>query len=312
MRGAARLACAGRAAVAGLLLAAAGSTARGQDLAADEAVRRALTSSPTVALAAEQVAAQEAALQRAEGLFDGLVGFDGSIDYGLEELVGRRLRAEVDRRLRLEIPPPVLDETAQKLIDGVPTDGSLLFPSSCQRATSFILLGGGGTIICVDDDGNLLGLVSSEFAIDPSVFGAVSLAQAFVGLSGLDERVQVFVDLLRSAAADQLRLAALILRRTADSLRFQRIRLGDVPTDRESIRMDLGLDHQHRFRNGSALVSSLSLASTEENFRGKPHNPTLGDSTLPNVFRVGAGIALDLPLGRGGGRKSFEAPLKAS
>lgn len=304
---------AGVAAAAGLALAAALlCPPLSAELTAEEAVRRALALSPELARAEQEVAVRAAVVEQARGLFDGALLADARVDYGVEELVGSRLKAEQDRRLRLEIPPPILDDIARQLMERLPTDASFFLPSSCLAATSFIVLGGTSTIVCVNDDGNVLGLLDSSATFDPSLPSAIALSQAFAGLDGIDERVQVFIDLLRNSAADQMRLAALILRRSADSLRMQRIRIGKLPEDRESIRLDAGIDYRVPFRNGMALVSSLSLASSEENFRGKRLDPTWGDSPIANQFNAGAGLALDVPLGRGAGRASFAAPLTAA
>jgi hypothetical protein len=298
--------------LAGVAVAAAVAPAAfGQELTVEEAVRRAMTD-PVVRQAEERLASQEASLRQAEGTFDDLLRADTRVDYGLEELLGGRLKSEQDRRLRLEIPPPILDDTAQRLIDRLPTDSSLLFPGTCQQATAFVFLGESETLLCLDDDGNILAVIDPSLGLDPTIFGAVSLSQAFEGVAGLDERVQVFVDLLRTAAADQMRLVALILRRAADSLRFQRVRLGDLPLDREAIALDGGVDWRHPFSTGAALVSGVGFSSSEENFRDKPLNPTLGDSLVANQFRFNAGVALDLPLGRGGGRTSAQAPVRAA
>ncbi|GMU64872.1 MAG: hypothetical protein AMXMBFR36_11460 [Acidobacteriota bacterium] len=300
---------------AALLVAVASGSARpaaAAALSADDAVRRALAASPVIARAEQEVALRSGAVTQAEGLFDNALLSDFRVDYGVEELFGSRLKAEQDRRLRLEIPPPILDDIAAKLIDRLPTDASFFLPSSCLQATSFIVLGDTSTVVCVNDDGNVLGILDPSIALDPSLFTTLELGEAFAGLSGFDERLQVFIDLIRNSAADQMRLTALILRRTADSLRFQRIRIGQVPEDRVSIRMDAGVDYRIPMRSGAALISSLSLGSSEENFRGKRLDPTWGDALIANQFRMTAGLALDLPLGRGAGRVSFEAPLVAA
>ena len=167
-------------------------------------------------------------------------------------------------------------------------------------------------MLCLSEDGNLLAIIDPNLGLDPGAFGAVTLSEAFAGVDGLDERVQTFVDLLRATAADQMRIVAVILRRAADSLRFQRGRIGDLPLDREAILFNTGVDWRHPFTNGSAVISSISLDSSEDNFRDKQLNPTLGDSFVANQFRFTAGLALDLPLGRGGGKVSAQAPVIAA
>lgn len=303
-----------RVAAAGALAALLGAAARpsaAQLFTAEDAVRRALTN-PVVRQAEEQLAAQRASLREAEGLFDDRLNADSRVDYGLEELIAARLKSEQDRRLRLEIPPPILDDTAARLIDRLPIDSSILLPGSCQTATAFVFLGETETLLCLDEDGNLLAIIDPNLGLDPASFGTVALGEAFAGVDGIDERVQVFVDLLRATAADQMRLVALILRRTANSLRFQRVRIGDLPLDREAILFNAGVDWRHPFENGTAVISTIGFDSSEENFRDKPLSPTLGDSGVANQFRVTAGVALDLPLGRGAGRVSARAPIVAA
>ena len=301
-------------AAAAALVALAGAAPRpgaAQVFTAEDAVRRALTNS-VVRQAEEQLVFQEASLRRAEGLFDDRLNADSRVDYGLEELIAAGLKSEQDRRIRLEIPPPILEDIATSLIDRLPIDSSILLPGSCQQATAFVFLGDTETLLCLNDDGNLLAIIDPNLGIDPGSLGAVSLGEAFAGIEGIDERVQVFVDLLRATAADQMRLVALILRRTANSLRFQRERIGDLPLDREAILFNAGVNWAHPFDNGSSLTSVVNLDSSEQNFRDKPLVPSLGDSGVANQFRVTAGLVYDLPLGRGAGKVSAQAPIVAA
>src|SRR5690606_24143918 len=154
-------------------------------LTAEEAVRRALALSPELARAEQEVAVRAAVVEQARGLFDGALLADARVDYGVEELVGSRLKAEQDRRLRLEIPPPILDDIARQLMERLPTDASFFLPSSCLAATSFIVLGGTSTLVCVNDDGNVLGLPDSSATFAPSLPSASAPAQAFAGRDGI-------------------------------------------------------------------------------------------------------------------------------
>ncbi|MEO8197394.1 MAG: TolC family protein [Thermoanaerobaculia bacterium] len=281
-------------------------------LTADEAVRRAIAENPELARVEQDVARRSAIVTEARSIFDHSLLADFRVDYAQEELVGGRLKSEVDRRLQLEIPPPALDEAARRLRAAIPTDVSLLNPSSCIGAATLIVVGDVPTLLCLDDNGNLLGVLDPALAVGPTLFSAVSLAEAFVGLEGLNGRIQLFADSLRATAADQIRLVADILNGTATALRIQRNNIGDLPRDRESILLDTRVDYRMPFQNGTALVSSLALASSEDNFTDKPLDPEFGDSFVANQFRVTGGLSLEIPLGRGGGRKSYAAPLVAA
>ena len=56
----------------------------------------------------------------------------------------------------------------------------------------------------------------------------------------------------------------------------------------------------------------LSLQSSEDNFAGKPLDPVFGDTLTPNVHTATLGLTLDLPLGKGRGRVSADAPERAA
>ncbi len=281
-------------------------------LTADEAVRRAIADNPELAQAEQNLALRSAIVTEAQSLFDHSLLADLRLDYAEEELVGGRLKAEIDRRLQLEIPPPALDEAARRLRLAIPTDVSLLNPSTCIGAATLIVVGDAPTVLCLDDNGDLLGVLDPALAVGPNLFSAVSLADAFVGLEGLNGRIQLFADSLRATAADQIRLVADILSGTATALRIQRDNIGDLPRDREIILLDAGVDYRIPFQNGTALISSLSLASSEDNFTDKPLDPEFGDSFVANQFRVSGGLSLEIQLGRGSGRESYAAPLVAA
>ncbi|MEO7975358.1 MAG: TolC family protein, partial [Thermoanaerobaculia bacterium] len=281
-------------------------------LTADEAVRRAIAENPDLASAEQDVARRSAIVTEARSIFDHSLLADFRLDYVEEELIGGRLKGEIDRRLQLEIPPPALDEAARRLRSAIPTDVSLLNPSTCVGATTLIVVGDAPTLLCLDDNGDLLGVLDPALAVGPTLFSAISLADAFVGLEGLNGRIQLFADSLRATAADQIRLVADILSGTATALRIQRDNIGDLPRDRETILLDTGVDYRIPFQNGTALISSVSLASSEDNFTDKPLDPQFGDSFVANQFRVTGGVSLEIPLGQGGGRKSYAAPLVAA
>ncbi len=300
--------------IPGILALASGAPLRAEAplLTAEEAVRRAITDDPALARAEQDFAQRAAIVTEAQSLFDHTLLADLRVDYAEEELVGSRLKAEVDRRLQLEIPPPALDEAARRLRAAIPTDVSLLNPSSCLGAATLIVVGDAPSVLCLDDNGNLLGVMDPALAVGSTLFSAVDLAEAFVGIDGLNGRIQLFADSLRATAADQIRLVADILTGTATALRIQRDNIGDLPRDRETILLDTGVDYRIPFRNGTALISSLSLASSEDNFTDKPLDPEFGDSFVANQFRVTGGVSLEIPLGRGGGRESYGAPLVAA
>ncbi len=291
----------------------------GTPLSLADAVATTLARDPEIAQAAERVASQRAALLEARGLFDRQVSIRTAIDYKVQALSPGRRKAELDRRLRLELPPPVFDEVSQRLIDGLPIvpgdrdPASFLFPDCTQATTFFVIRDERDevqSVLCFDANDNLLGVLGR--GPNGEAFNAFDLSGLFSDLSAIDERLDAFVRAQLSLLADELRVIAIALRQTAASLRLQRNRIGDLPLDQENIKFDWGLDWAHRFRGGSRLVSTIDLSSTEDNYKGKPLSPGFGDSFVSNDFRTTFGLGLDLPLGRGGGRRSAEAPVRSA
>jgi outer membrane protein TolC len=293
----------------------------GVPMTLDEAVATAFAHDPKLATAAAQVSGRGGSLLQAQGLFAHVFDVRTSLDYRASELVGGRLQNEKDRRLRLEIPPPILEDVAQKLVDRLPVafgdknPGSLLFPD-CTQATSYFILRDDATdavqsVLCFDADGNLLGILGAPATSD-QVLNALNLTGLFDDLSGIDQRLDNFVHAQLGLAADEMRTIAIALRQAADALRLQRSRLGALPVDLQTLRFDLAFDLQHKFRTGASLVSTVDFASSEDNYLGKTLLPPYGDSFVPNNFLATFGLSLDLPLGRGGGRASAQAPLLAA
>ena len=316
----------GHLAAAALALAAGAAGAEtvtlpaGPPLTLEQAVATAFAHDPQLAGAAAQVAGQDAALLEAQGLFSRSAGVRSSFDYRVSELVGGRLQAEKDRRLRLEIPPPIFEDVAQKLVDRLPVafgdkePGSLIFPD-CTQATSFFIIRDEETdqlqnVLCFDANNNLLGVLGRAATTED--LSALNLTGLFNDLSGIDERLDQFVRAQLGLAADEMRTIAISLRQAAESLRLQRIRIGALPEDVENIRFDFAVDWRHRFRSGARFVSTIDFSSTEDNFVGKTRLPAYGDSFIPNNFLTTLGLGLDVPLGRGGGRVSAEAPVRAA
>jgi outer membrane protein TolC len=314
------------AAVAAALAVAAPAAAQapalpaGVPLGLDQAIATTLARDPQVALAGESVATQRAALEEARGVYDKQVAARTQLDYNVGELSSGRYRSELNRRLRLEIPPPEFDTVAQQLIDRLPVPagqdepGSILYPD-CTQATTFFVLRDSETdaiqsVLCFDKDDNLIGILGTPGGLEE--LNALNLAGLFTDLSAIDERLDEFVQAQLALVADEMRVIALALRQTAASLRLQRIRLGRIPEEQENINFALGLDWQHRFQGGSAFVGTIDLQSSEDNYKGKRLSPAFGDSAIPNTFVTTLGVALELPLGRGGGRTSFGAPVRAA
>jgi outer membrane protein TolC len=89
-------------------------------------------------------------------------------------------------------------------------------------------------------------------------------------------------------------------------------RLGEVPIDdlQYNTQLDLGLFKP--FRNGLTLAGGLQVQSQERDYLNKPLDPSFGGFDAPPQFYSAASLSLNLPLGRGRGRQSVQAPERAA
>ncbi len=282
--------------------------AGGQPIAVAGAVQAALRHDPEIRQASERASERRGVLEEESGLFDDRLMFDTLFTFDSQELIGARLEAERNRRLRLEIFSSALDTVAAGIIEGIEGGTSLLFQTACTPDQDRIVItspDGQRIIVCRNFQGDIVDLILLE---------AGRLPQS------LQDLLELFNDAMREdvrqdiegAFLDQLRNIARILRLTASSLRLQRQRLGATPDEIQFLELDVMLAHQARFRSGVSLTSSLSLNSTEENYADKPLDPAFGDSTFPNTFTSVAGLQLNLPLGKGQGAVASAAPERAA
>ncbi len=286
----------------------------GPRLGLAEAVDRAILHAPDVAQAGAVYAERQGALREASGLFDSVFTWDNALDYGRKELTPTRRRAERNRRLRFELPAQFLDEIAVGLIQRLPTDNTLLF-SDCTGSQTVISvessLPGTPIFICLNSNGEIIGVVDPGGTFSSASASDLRFLAFLEGVQGLDASIDAISQDYINFFADLLRVLSRQLHITASSLRLQRAWLGDVPDDDETIGFNSDFAYQWRFRRGTALTSTLSLDSSEDNFAGKLRDPRFGDSLNPNLFTTTVGVTLDVPLGRGAGI-SAGAPERAA
>jgi|CXWL01.1.fsa_nt_gi outer membrane protein TolC len=273
------------------------------------ALAETLRNDPAVARAAAAVDERRAALQQARGAFDQTLFFDSSFSYSVTELLGGSRKAEEDRRLRLEIPPEVLDQAANELFTRRPTDGSLLF-SDCATASTFVTVvddAGAPTTLCFDSQDQLVGILGTGIDLEQVQLLDIAQLNLFQNLNNISPAIDAVVQAYLETVTDLMRVIARQLRLAAASLREQRVRIGELPKEISKLDLELTLGYQWRYRNGISLTPSLALDSHEVNFPGKSLSPAVGDSFAPNTFNATLGAVLDIPLGRGRGRTSVMA-----
>lgn len=300
-----------------------GPAAAQQAITLEEAVAATLRNDPEIRRAEARAAEQEAIFSQATGAFDSTFFADARLTYDVQEVFGRRFEDEEQRRLQLTIAGFAVDQTAiglRRARDG----GSLLF-DECRDGQS--------QVIVETTQGEVIICLSSEAAVEAIVLPG-GLDSGFNRPSNFDGRpdsrsqspLQLLIDLndaigndleflgddIEAALRDQLRVIAAQLGLAAETLKLQRQRLGGLPEEEQFLELNVLLSHQLRFKNGLALTTSFSMQGTEDNFAGKPLNPTFGDSLVPNLFTTAFGTKLDVPLARGRGKAAAGAQEMAS
>jgi outer membrane protein TolC len=130
-------------------------------------------------------------------------------------------------------------------------------------------------------------------------------AIAGLGLQDVFDDVQA---IQRGRLSLMQEIAEAVARKSSLSL----ARIGTVPEDEISKVFSLQAAYVKPFKNGIRMDFELSLDSTERNFRGKSLDPTFGGMGIRNRFNSSAALSLNFPLGKGRGRVSTMAPLRAA
>jgi outer membrane protein TolC len=297
--------------------AAEGPLLPGPRLGVAAVVDETLRLSPEVQRAVSVLAQQHGSLQQATGAFDRTFSITSNLDYNRLDLTNTLIESEIDRRLRLELPAQALDQAASQIAANTPTNGSLLF-SNCALANTVVEVQPGSgqapVFICFNASNQVIGFVLNNqttglSSVTVSAFDRLALFSALQqnGFSiSLDTQEQL------DGLADLLRFLSRQLHLAASSLRLQYFELGNVPEEEDTIDFETDLAYQWNFRTGISLTPMLSLEATEDHYGGKTMSPIFGDTLVPNLNTVTLGVTLNVPLGKGRGEVSADAPERAA
>jgi outer membrane protein TolC len=118
---------------------------------------------------------------------------------------------------------------------------------------------------------------------------------------------------LNAQVSSQLQnVVALIRRVFLPALDDQLQALGALPFSNESDTWSLDLRYEHPTRVGAVVTTLLFGKGVRTNFTNKADNPAAGGLGSPTLYRVGAGIGVDVPLLKGAGSTSVAAEERAS
>jgi protease secretion system outer membrane protein len=297
--------------------AAEGPVVPGPRLGVAAVVDQTLRLSAEVQRSVAVLAQQHGSLQQATGAFDRTFSITSNLNYNRLDLTPTLIESEIDRRLRLELPAQALDQAASQIAANSPTTGSLLF-SNCALANTVVEVQPGNgqppVFICFNANNQVIGFVLNNqttglSSVTVSAFDRLALFSAlqqngFAISIDTQEQLDGFADLVRFLSR-QLHLAA-------SSLRLQYFELGNVPEEEDTIAFETDLAYQWAFRTGVSLTPMLSLQATEDHYGGKTMSPIFGDTLVPNLHTVSLGVTLNVPLGKGRGAVSADAPERAA
>ncbi|MEM1178881.1 MAG: TolC family protein [Acidobacteriota bacterium] len=305
------MACAGALLIAGLVASPADAQSAGEPgprLSLDQAVELTIANDPAIRSAAQDVEERRGQWLEQSGIFDNRFTLAGVYAYDRRELIGTRLQSEIDRRNLLEIAAGALELTGNQLLARLAEqnvgDRPIEIRTDCTEFEDrlIVTVDDGSYILCRDSSGNVAGLIFPAGVT-----------------SGLDLNELLDEDLIdgigagiEAGIAAQIRGAAEVILRTAEALRAQRARIGDVPEVIEQVQLEMRMAYEIRLRNGLTVAPFFSAIATEENFAGKPLDPDFGDSGVPNTFTGSAGLEVQIPLGKNRGRLAVTAAERAA
>jgi len=253
-----------------------------------QAVRTALEHDPNVHLSWLSTEQRRGRVQESTGLFDAAVTIDTSFAHSRSELTSAGLGSEVQRRDTFRLSATILQSIADDMREQLEAGAPFAF-ADCPQGTDFTI---GGTPICVS---------GREQA-------NINLFTGLIENFGTEDQQQIYFDLARRATENTID----VLRATAFSLREGLRRVGTMPEVDESTAFSLDLRYTRMFRNGWSLSPGVIIETTRDVFEGKPKDPAFGGKGVPDSFTGVLGLVLDIPLGKGSGRVSAEAPERAA
>ena len=316
-----------------------------QSLSMGEAVRLALLYDPHIQSAKQRVAIVLGQLQQASGLFDTSVRSSASFRYAKNELFPFLVNREYGKREMLRYVATAFEQVSRSLRKALAEED--LGPPDCPEGLEFVnisLLEGldkirrtglsfsdalaGQAFVITDrssgdrrtfvlEDDSVTGYVNDFFNVcvqtdssrlDPNkVFNTLrrigqvtglNLEEAFTTLPQLPKEILTLSQQIAEAVADKADLA------------FRR--QGSMPEDEATKTLSFGFGFSKPFRNGMSITSDLRLQSTERNFIKKPLDPAFGGMGIPHAFPSSFSVSLDVPIGKGRGTVSAQAPERAA
>lgn len=235
-------------------------------------------------------------LQQTSGRFDSVIAVAPSYTHTKTFLTESALQGEVSKRDFLRDSTTNLTQIATEI------NRSLADPNGkanidCKGHQYFI----NGAPICSD-------------VIKPTDYKSFQLLEAAQGLPfDPNSPTARLSAALNKRVSDQLRnVVALIRRIFLPALDEQLLALGALPTGNVNDVFALDLRYELPTRGGMVVSTVVYGKGARSNFSDKSDNPSQGGQGSPTLYRVGAGLGVDLPLLKGGGSTSVTAEERSA
>ena len=278
---------------------AASSQPPGQAMSLDDVIHYAFRHAPDLEIAREQLRLADGLVQEAGGVFDSSLNVSLTLSHQQGELLPPvRRQQEGNRDLFI-----ILDEEFRTIADDLErqlAEGDGAVDVDCGEGNQIII---DGVDICDSEAGRRQ---RNEF------------------LEIIDLLIEQELDPERRERLEQFRIDRIAdnrrnIRGIIDSLRSQAeqaratlFRLGGVPPVEVEDSLVLDINYPIAFRNGQSLTPQFLMEGTNNNFRNKDRDPGLGGKGVPLRFRSAVGFTWNVPLKRGSGALTNEAPERSA
>lgn len=274
----------------------------GHQISLAEAVDLTMRHAPGIWLARESVESQRGVVQAATGFFDASFRFQPVISYTQTELVQTEIQREIDSREALELIRDSfaqLRDEMQEELDRNPTEILVL---DCPEL--FTPDAGTSRFILDTPDGRIVFECTANDNLRVRILRQIRLLLR--DFPPPEETVDLLNDILY-----QQRQVIETLRdfgaTTSEEFRIARIDVGDLPRDQRRQRAVFTLALNKPFRNGMSIRPEIMLEGTSDNFVGKEEEAKFGGKGTENLYNATYLLNLQIPLGKGLGRRTAAA-----
>ncbi len=261
-----------------------------------DAIRLTLENAPDVLQGRLEVLRRRGLLQETSGRFDSTIAVTPSYEHTLSFLTESALQPEISKRDFLRDSSTNLNQLATDINRNL-ADPNGKANLDCKGHQYFI----NGSPICSD-------------VIKPTDYQSFQLLEAAQKLPvDPNSPTAKLSALLNKQVSDRLRNVVALSRRVfIPALDAQLAALGALPKGNENDVFALDLRYEIPTRSGLLLFPVLYGQGTQTNFTNKAASPVGGGAGIQTLYRVQAGLAVDIPLLKGGGATSVSAEERSA